>query len=87
MTHEKWGKAALVDRELAQFIYVREVKRFDPSKASLPTWCIQITIAGSLNPVLLALGPYFKGPKNCFIYVSAETKNYYMGMKVNDAGS
>ena len=46
--------AALIDRELARFIYVREVKRFDPFKFSIYAWCIKIAIAGSLAPVRLA---------------------------------
>ena len=63
---------AHIDRELAQFIYVREVKRFDPSKASLSTWYIYITIAGSLGPVRLAQGPFSKVEKNDFIYAKAD---------------
>ena len=52
-----------VDRELARFIYVREVKRFDPFKFSIYAWYIKIAIAGSLTPVRLAWMPFLRVPK------------------------
>ena len=52
-----------IDRELARFIYVREVKRFDPFKFSIYAWCIKIAIAGSLAPVRLAWVPFLGVPK------------------------
>ena len=68
----------LLDQELAQFIYVREVKRFDPSKTSLSTWYIYIPIAGSFAPVCLTQGPFSKAEKNGFIYVRVETEINHM---------
>ena len=65
-----------IDRELARFIYVREVKRFDPFKFSIYAWYIKIAIAGSLTPVRLAWVPFLRVPKNGFIYVEADTKNF-----------
>ena len=62
-----------LDRELARFIYAREVKRFDPFKFSIYAWCIKIAIA----PVRLAWVPFLRGPKNGFIYVEADTKKLY----------
>ena len=70
----------LVDRELARFIYVREVKRFDPFKFSIYAWYIKIAIAGSLAPVRLAWVPFLRVPKNGFIYVEADTKKLYAGL-------
>ena len=70
----------LLDRELARFIYVREVKRFDPFKFSIYTWYIKIAIAGSLTPVRLAWVPFLRVPKNGFIYVEADTKKLYAGL-------
>ena len=64
----------LLDRELARFIYVREVKRFDPFKFSIYVWCINIAIAGRLAPVRLAWVPFLRVPKNGFIYVEADNK-------------
>ena len=64
----------MLDRELARFIYVREVKRFDPFKFSIYAWCIKIAIAGSLAPVRLAWVPFLRVPKNGFIYVEVDTK-------------
>ena len=52
-----------IDRELARFIYVREVKRFDPFKLSIYAWCIKIAIAGSLAPVCLAWGAIIMSAK------------------------
>ena len=69
-----------VDRELARFIYVREVKRFDPFKFSIYAWYITIAIAGSLAPVRLAWVPFLRVPKNGFIYVEADTKKLYAGL-------
>ena len=66
----------LVDRELARFIYVREVKRLDPFKFSIYAWCIKIAIAGSVAPVRLAWVPYLGVPKNGFIYVEPILKNF-----------
>ena len=66
-----------IDRELARFIYVREVKRFDPFKFSIYAWYIKIAIAGSLTPVRLAWVPFLGVPKNGFIYVEADTKKLY----------
>ena len=57
-----WGSGEL-DRELAQFIYVVEIKRFDPCKSSISASCMQITITGSSTPVRLALGPFLRVPK------------------------
>ena len=71
-------KPTQLDRELAQFIYVREVKRFDPSKVSLSTWYIYITIAGSFAPVRLTQGRFSKVEKNGFIYVRVETEINHM---------
>ena len=68
---------SVLDRELARFIYVREVKRFDPFKLSIYAWCIKIAIAGSLAPVRLAWVPLLRVPKNGFIYVEADTKKLY----------
>ena len=70
----------VLDRELARFIYVREVKRFDPFKFSIYAWCIRIAIAGSLAPVRLAWVPFLGVPKNGFIYVEADTKKLYAGL-------
>ena len=70
----------VLDRELARFIYVREVKRFDPFKFSIYAWCIKIAIAGSLAPVCLAWVPFLGVPKNGFIYVEADTKKLYAGL-------
>ena len=67
----------LIDRELARFIYVREVKRFDPFKFSIYARYIKIAIAGSLTPVRLAWVPFLRVPKNGFIYVEADTKKLY----------
>ena len=69
-----------IDRELARFIYVREVKRFDPFKFSIYAWCIKNAIAGSLTPVRLAWVPFLRVPKNGFIYVEADTKKLYAGL-------
>ena len=69
-----------IDRELARFIYVREVKRFDPFKFSIYAWYIKIAIAGSLTPVRLPWVPFLRVPKNGFIYVEADTKKLYAGM-------
>ena len=69
-----------LDRELARFIYVREVKRFDPFKFSIYAWCIKIAIAGSLAPVRLAWVPFLRVPKNGFIYVEVDTKKLYAGL-------
>ena len=69
-----------IDRELARFIYVREVKRFDPFKFSIYAWYIKIAIAGSLTPVRLAWVPFLRVPKNGFIYVEADTKKLYAGL-------
>ena len=66
-----------IDRELARFIYVREVKRFDPFKFSIYAWCIKNAIAGSLAPVRLAWVPFLGVPKNGFIYVEADAKKLY----------
>ena len=66
---------SLIDRELARFIYVRDVKRFDPFKFSIYAWCIKIAIAGSLAPVRLAWVYYVE-----FIYVEADTKKLYAGL-------
>ena len=74
------GLQQFVDRELARFIYVREVKRFDPLKFSIYAWCIKIAIAGSLAPVRLAWVPFLRVPKNGFIYVEADTKKLYAGL-------
>ena len=74
---EEWH---LIDRELARFIYVREVKRFDPFKFSIYAWCIKIAIAGSHAPVRLAWVPFLRVPKNGFIYVEADTKKLYAGL-------
>ena len=81
-THFISQKTALdyLDRELARFIYVREVKRFDPFKFSIYAWCIKIAIAGSLAPVRLAWVPFLGVPKNWFIYVEADTKKLYAGL-------
>ena len=76
-----------VDRELARFIYVREVKRFDPFKFSIYAWCIKIAIAGSLAPVRLAWVPFLGVPKNGFIYVEADTKKLYAGLQLDVMGS
>ena len=70
----------ILDRELARFIYVREVKRFNPFKFSIYAWCIKIAIAGSLAPVRLAWVPFLGVPKNGFIYVEANTKKLYAGL-------
>ena len=70
----------VIDRELARFIYVREVKRFDPFKFSIYAWYIKIAIAGSLTPVRLAWVPLLRVPKNGFIYVEADTKKLYAGL-------
>ena len=72
--------AAVLDRELARFIYVREVKWFDPFKFSIYAWCIKIAIAGSLANVRLAWVPILGVPKNRFIYVEADTKKLYAGL-------
>ena len=69
-----------LDRELARFIYVREVKRFDPFKFIIYAWCIKIAIAGSLAPVRLAWVPFLRVPKNGFIYVEADAKKLYAGL-------
>ena len=69
-----------LDRELARFIYVREVKRFDPFKFSIYAWCIKIANAGSLAAVRLAWVPFLGVPKNGFIYVEADTKKLYAGL-------
>ena len=69
-----------LDRKLARFIYVREVKRFDPFKFSIYAWCIKIAIAGILAPVRLAWVPFLRVPKNGFIYVEADTKKLYAGL-------
>ena len=79
-TTESSGHSAVVDRELARFIYVREVKRFDPFKFSIYAWYIKIAIAGSLTPVRLAWVPFLRVPKNGFIYVEADTKKLYAGL-------
>ena len=42
-----------IDREITRFIYVRDIKKFDPFKFSFYAWCIKIAIAGSLAPVRL----------------------------------
>ena len=68
----------LLDRELARFIYVKEIKRSDPFKFSIHAWCIKIAIAGSLAPVRLAWLPFLRVPKNGFIYVKADTKKLYV---------
>ena len=73
-------EGGLIDRELARFIYVREVKRFDPFKFSIYAWYIKIAIAGSLTPVRLAWVPFLRVPKNGFIYVEADTKKLYAGL-------
>ena len=70
----------LIDRELARFIYVQEIKRFHPFKFSIYAWCIKIAIAGSLAPVRLAWVPFLRVPKNGFIYVEADTKKLYTGL-------
>ena len=67
----------LLERELARFIYVREVKRFDPFKFSIYAWCIKIAIVGSLAPVRLAWMPFLRAPKNEFIYAEADTNKLY----------
>ena len=69
-----------IDRDLARFIYVRDVKRFDPFKFSIYAWYIKIAIAGSLAPVRLAWVPFLRVPKNGFIYVEADTKKLYAGL-------
>ena len=69
-----------LDRELARFIYVRDVKRFDPFKFSIYAWYIKIAIAGSLAPVRLVWVPFLGVPKNGFIYVEADTKQLYAGL-------
>ena len=51
-------RLTVLDRELARFIYAREVKRFDPFKFSIYALCIKIVIAGSLAPVRLAWVPF-----------------------------
>ena len=73
-------RTLIVDRELARFIYVREVKRFDPNKFSIYAWYIKIVIAGSLAPIRLAWVPFLRVPKNGFIYVEADTKKLYAGL-------
>ena len=73
-------ESILLDRELARFIYVREVKRFDPFKLCIYAWCIKIAIAGSLAPVRLTWMPFLRVQKNAFIYVEADTKKLYAGM-------
>ena len=80
LSDAKCRKKANLDRELARFIYVREVKRFDPFKFSISAWCIKIAIAGSLAPVRLAWVPFLGVPKNGFIYVEADTKKLYAGL-------
>ena len=67
-----------IDQELARFIYVREIKRFDPFKFSIYAWCIKIAIAGSLASVHLAWVPFLIVPKNGFIYVEADAKKVYV---------
>ena len=57
------GVLWFLDRELARFIYVKEVKRFDPFKFSIYACCIKIAIAGSLAPVRLAWVPFLGVPK------------------------
>ena len=69
-----------LDQELARFIYVREVKRFDPFKFSIYAWYIKVAITGSLTPVRLAWVPFLRVPKNGFIYVEADTKKLYAGL-------
>ena len=69
-----------IDRELARFIYEREIKRFDPFKFSIYAWCIKIAIAGSLASVRLAWVPFLNVPKNRFVYVEADTKKLYAGL-------
>ena len=64
----------IIDLELGRFIYVREIKRFDPFKFSIYAWCIKIAIAGSLAPVRLAYVPILRVPKKGFIYVEVDTK-------------
>ena len=64
----------ILDRELARFIYVREIKRFGPFKFSIYAWRTKIANGGSLAPVRLAWVPFLRGPKNGFIYVEADTK-------------
>ena len=71
------GDSWIIDRELARFIYVREVKRFDPLKFSIYAWYIKIAIAGSLTPVRLAWVPFLRVPKNGIIYEEADTKKLY----------
>ena len=70
----------VIDRELARFIYVRQVKRFDPFKFSIYAWYIKIAIAGSLTPVRLVWLPFLRVPKNVIIYVEADTKKLYTGL-------
>ena len=70
----------IIDRELARFIYVRELKRFDPFKFSIYAWYMKIAIAGSLTPVRLAWVLFLRVPKNGFIYVEADTKKNYAGL-------
>ena len=79
MRHSLLKSDSLLDRELARFIYVREVKRFDPLKFSIYAWYIKIAIAGSLTPVRLAW-VFLRVPKNGFIYVEADTKKLYAGL-------
>ena len=70
-----------VDRELARFIYVREVKRFDPFKFSIYAWCIKIAIAGSLAPVRLAWVPFLGVPKMGLFMWRPILKNFmYAGL-------
>ena len=75
-----FGSERVIDRELAQFIYVGEIKRFDPCKSSISASCMQITITGSSTPVRLALGPFLRVPKIGFIYVRPDSEINYMGL-------
>ena len=72
--------SCLIDRELARFIYVRDIKRLVPFKFIIYDWCIKIAIAGSLAPVRLAWVPFLRVPKYGFIYVEVDTKKLYAGL-------
>ena len=80
-------KSKILDRELARFIYVREVKRFDPFKFRIYVWYIKIAIAGSLTPARLAWVPFLRVLKNGFIYVEADTNKLYAGLQLDVMGS
>ena len=67
----------ILNREQARFIYVRQIKRFDPFKFRIYAWCIKIAIAGSLGPVRLAWVSFLRVPKNMFIYAEADAKKLY----------